>query len=289
MGKFSLITRAASIELIGCLILGFCFILIVSYGFDNEDIAKNTLNYITPTQYSYAYVYGLIVFLTAESSGSHLNPAITICLYLLGKLRNDGNRVLNKMTMIAYILGQLIGYFIGSFLARLMVGVTKDMNFLPESLSAYNTQWNRIVISELLGTLVITLVLAYCTFRSANRFEASLVIAVCSYLIILYLGPLSGAIFNPGLLLGRYYSGLLVTIRLSEPEKYFAAMDLEHPDKMAFKVIHLYYFLPQLLSIPIAILLNKLICPDEYSRKQFKLDDFSSLDEEVANENNRLL
>jgi glycerol uptake facilitator protein len=108
--------------------------------------------------------WGLAVFVgatVAYASGGHLNPAVTLGLLAAGKIEGDNV----PLTVVIYILGQLLGAFIGAVLAWLAYKDHFDAEEDPAAkLGVFSTgpairsyAWN--FITEVIGTFVLVFVI----------------------------------------------------------------------------------------------------------------------------------
>ncbi|WP_434017274.1 MIP/aquaporin family protein [Naasia aerilata] len=107
--------------------------------------------------------WGLAVFAgvtVSYASGAHLNPAVTLGLAAAGKIDSDNP----FLTVIVYIVAQLIGAFIGAVLAWLAYKNHFDEEPDPAAkLGVFSTgpairsyAWN--LITEIIGTFVLVFV-----------------------------------------------------------------------------------------------------------------------------------
>jgi glycerol uptake facilitator protein len=118
--------------------------------------------------------WGLAVFAgvtVAYASGAHLNPAVTLGLAAAGKIDSDNP----FLTVIVYIVAQLIGAFIGAVLAWLAYKNHFDEEPDPAAkLGVFSTgpairsyAWN--LVTEIIGTFVLVfVVLAFGKTGDAN-------------------------------------------------------------------------------------------------------------------------
>jgi glycerol uptake facilitator-like aquaporin len=141
-----------------------------------------------------AILTGLILAPPGRRSGGHMNPAVTVGLWLMDSF--PGRNVL------PYVLAQLGGSLAGTGLARLLWG--------PAALSlvrygavgpAPAWQSGAVFVAEA-GTVILLILVV--GFLLAPRSHAVLpyVIGVFVGLVIVFLGPLSGGSINPARQLG---------------------------------------------------------------------------------------
>lgn len=171
-------------ELIGT----FMFVFIGAGSILANDFSKGALGLI-----GIALVHGLallsVIYATAHISGAHINPAVTISMWVTKKI-NTGKAIL-------YIISQLIGAGIAGFLlklifisspARLHLGVTDIAAGIP-------------VIGAVLIEAVLSFFLVFTIFGATDKRAppGPFGIAIGAVLIfdILLGGALTGASMNP--------------------------------------------------------------------------------------------
>jgi MIP family channel proteins len=153
-----------------------------------------------------ALAYGMAMALGVTAalniSGGHLNPAVTITKWVLGKI--------DTMQMLYYIAAQLLGGLIGGAFIALIFGASGAA--LEAGLGAPHIQatitttgYQRILMAGLIEAL-LTFVLVYAMFATmfdprapkVAGFGAGLAVVVG----VLVAGPLTGAAMNPARYLG---------------------------------------------------------------------------------------
>lgn len=132
-----------------------------------------------------ALTLGLFVYTTGHISGTHINPAVTIGIFTLGKIK--------PLEAVGYVVAQ----FIGGLAAYLLV--FNVLNFAP--LAAGDSSAT-VFIAETIGMLLFTFGIAAVVY---NRVPAGLsgVVVGGSLLmgIVLAVGVGSGGILNPAVAL----------------------------------------------------------------------------------------
>ena len=150
------------------------------------------------------------VYAVGTISGAHLNPAITLALFMVGKFSGD--------LVIGYILAQLAGAFLGAIIVWLHY-LPHWKNTLDPSakLAVFSTGpaiRNRFanLISEIIATAVLVLALL---FIGANKFTEGLNPIVVGLLIVsigLSLGGTTGFAINPARDLGPRIAHFILPI-----------------------------------------------------------------------------
>ncbi|MDO7854752.1 MIP/aquaporin family protein [Hymenobacter convexus] len=136
-----------------------------------------------------AAAFGLVVFIIiqslGETSGAHVNPAVTVAFWAMGRF--PGRRVL------PYAGAQLVGAALGSFLVKLIAGPGSD---LGATLPAHGA--GQALGIEVFLTFWLMLVIFRVTSGSKEvGMLAGLAISATVALEALVAGPLTGASMNP--------------------------------------------------------------------------------------------
>lgn len=220
-------------EVLGCAVLGFLGLSVgLAGGFNREGVVWTSD--IFPVVFGWAFAIALAIFIAAPLSGAHLNPAITIALATSGRF--PWRRV------PAFILSDIVGWFIGAGLAVLMLGGTlkaaadragvkygdPGSETIASSLTTYVPApgfgtggaaysefpiW-RGFVGEILGTAVLVLVvLALSESRHVTApagWFFPLIVGTTVGLVILIEAPLSQASLNPARDLGPRFMLLVM-------------------------------------------------------------------------------
>ncbi|GMT11091.1 hypothetical protein PFISCL1PPCAC_2388, partial [Pristionchus fissidentatus] len=140
-----------------------------------------------------ALSHGLAIFILITSlghiSGGHFNPAVTLAVFLCGKM--------HAITAVSYALCQLGGGLLGALLTRGIlttedyIGIKGGSPYLEIGYS-----WHNGLLAEILTTffLVHTVLL---TAIDDNKWHAALSIGLTVTVDILSIGHITGAAMNP--------------------------------------------------------------------------------------------
>ncbi|MEU6705521.1 MIP/aquaporin family protein [Streptomyces wuyuanensis] len=143
-----------------------------------------------------AILTGLILSPPGRRSGGHVNPAVTVGLWLMNAF--PGRRVL------PYVFAQLAGSAVGTGLACLVWGRAVTLPSVSHAAIRPAPTWQpaSVFLAEVGGMLALTLVLAF--FVAFPRFTRGLphVVGLSVGLVIATFGPLSGGSVNPARQLG---------------------------------------------------------------------------------------
>ncbi|MEV0415111.1 aquaporin [Streptomyces sp. NPDC050448] len=136
-----------------------------------------------------ALVFALIRSPWGRRSGAHMNPAVTLALWLLRAFPGRG--------VAAYVAAQLGGSVAGTVLARLAWGPAVAR--VDYGAAAAAPSWNGWAVFAAEGgcLVVVTLVIGFFLAHPARARWFPWVLAVLVGAIVAVLGPLSGGAANP--------------------------------------------------------------------------------------------
>ena len=124
--------------------------------------------------------------MAVKISGGHFNPVVTIALFSMRKV--------TLLRGFAYIVAQVLGATAGWRLYDY---------FAQHSLKNVSTGWNwRIVIAEVIGTIVFTVVFAAVIRQKMEGWQAAVSIGVAFFLGSTVAGLASNGLLNPALAWG---------------------------------------------------------------------------------------
>ncbi|MEK7462140.1 MAG: aquaporin [Patescibacteria group bacterium] len=131
-------------------------------------------------------VLGLFVYTIGAKSGCHINPAVTLGLWSINKIKtNDA---------ISYIIAQVLGGLIAFGLASAMLGGGFSLGMVPESMN--------IFLAELIGATLFTFGIAAVVSGPVHGHMSGLVIGGSLLLGITIAAALGSAgIINPAVAL----------------------------------------------------------------------------------------
>lgn len=141
------------------------------------------------------------VFVAAEGSGAHINPAVTVALALLGKFPWS--------SVPLYVAAQLLGAMLGSLLVWLSYkkhyDATEDPNFIQATFCTAPAIPHRFYnfLTEVIGTFVLIFAVLYIAAPSASLGALdALPVALLVLALGLSLGGPTGYAINPARDLG---------------------------------------------------------------------------------------
>ena len=134
--------------------------------------------------------FGLVIVAAAYSignvSGCHINPAVSISLYVAGKM--------TLTECVRYIVAQVIGAFVGSFLLALLLGSFETLG--ANDLVGTTTIWAALLV-EVILTFIFTTTILGVTDKKENGHVTGIVIGLSLTLVHLFGLPFTGTGVNP--------------------------------------------------------------------------------------------
>ena len=129
------------------------------------------------------------ILLFGNISGAHLNPAVSIALFL--------KKEIDIRTMTLYIISQSIGAIIGSALVRFIISSTKTIGLTQPA----GTYQESFILEIALTFVLMMIILISVNIDRLNKF-APYFIAITVALEAYFYGPICGASMNPARSLG---------------------------------------------------------------------------------------
>ena len=146
----------------------------------------------------------VLIYAIGHISGCHINPAVTIALWATKKF--PGNEV------IPYIVAQLIGASLASFLFAACVGMNAvTVGGLGATAPFEGISYLQAILVEIIGTFLLMLVImgAGVDRRAVPGF-AGISIGFTVAAVITTIGNISGASLNPARTFGPYLGDLVL-------------------------------------------------------------------------------
>ncbi len=139
-----------------------------------------------PTPLLAALVVGVFVYTIGPISGAHINPAVTVAVWVLKKIdgRDAG----------LYILAQVLGAAVAFGLAKLVFGFE-----YAAGLAVFD--W-KIVVGEVLGAFILMFGISSVVIGKVKAEVSGLVIGGSLLVGLMLVGGMSNAILNPAVALG---------------------------------------------------------------------------------------
>jgi aquaporin Z len=133
----------------------------------------------------------VVVYMGGHISGAHYNPAVSIALFLRGKL--------SASDLGPYIAAQLLGATAGAYLAFLFSTHT----FAPAPAATVSSIWVPFLV-EVAYTMLLTLVVLNIATSKGTQGNSAYGLAIGFTIVIAAYagGPISGGAFNPAVATG---------------------------------------------------------------------------------------
>ncbi|KAK2866312.1 hypothetical protein Q7C36_002368 [Tachysurus vachellii] len=134
----------------------------------------------------------IVIALFGEISGGHFNPAVTVCVYLVGGMK--------LVLLVPYILVQLFGGMIGAGLAKAISPPAEFSNASGAAFTAVssNADVGAATVAEMVMTLFLTMSVSMGAVNGRTRSQfAPFLIGLTVTANILAGGMISGACMNP--------------------------------------------------------------------------------------------
>lgn len=145
-----------------------------------------------------ALVFGCVVasviILLGKHSGAHINPAVTVALSLAGTH--------SRRLLIPYVAFQLAGALLAGLSLRVLFGSLGTSTYLGSTRLALGITPVEGVALEALGTFSLAFAILLISYSFRSPVKRALLIGATLTTLILFIGPLTGASFNPARSLG---------------------------------------------------------------------------------------
>jgi MIP family channel proteins len=134
----------------------------------------------------------VMMVLFGARSGAHINPAISLSSAL--------SRTLKANLFLPYVTFQVAGALLAGLSLRLLFSL--DTSQLGSTQLSVGTSPLSGFLLEVLGTFVLACSALFVPRVVKNRFVQSLMVGLTLFVLIVLIGPLTGASFNPARSLG---------------------------------------------------------------------------------------
>ena len=139
----------------------------------------------------------VVVYMGGHISGAHYNCAVSLALFLRGKLA--------RVDLLPYIVAQLAGATVGAYLAY----VVSDRSFAPAPAAGAGTM--TVLLVEALYTCLLALVVLNVATSKGTQGNSFYGLAIGFTIVIAAWagGPISGGAFNPAVATGTIVVNVL--------------------------------------------------------------------------------
>ncbi len=125
-----------------------------------------------------------MVYAVGDTSGAHLNPAVTFGFWLAGRLP--------ARSIIPYVVSQLVGAISASLLVRSMFHASTLGGTTPSG-----SAWQSFVLEIVLTAILMFVVLGVASGPKEKGLLAGVAVGGVIAFEVLFAGPISGASMNP--------------------------------------------------------------------------------------------
>jgi aquaporin Z len=134
----------------------------------------------------------VMIFAGGQHSGAHFNPAVTLAVWMRGKLV--------AAEVLPYMVAQVFGAVVAALIASFLLGALGKSN----AVTAGHPEFVSAVVAEFLGTFALVWVVLNVATTKANENNSFYGLAIgFTVLAMAYaLGPISGGAFNPAVGIG---------------------------------------------------------------------------------------
>lgn len=160
---------------------------------------------------SVAAVFGCtvasLIILLGKHSGAHINPAISVANAVAGTLR--------KELLLPYIAFQLLGGLLAGLSLRIVFDNLASTSYLGSTRLAAGITPIEGIILEIAGTFALAISAMFASSFIRNPVCQGILVGSTLFALIMLIGPLTGASFNPARSIGPsifsgYFSGQVV-------------------------------------------------------------------------------
>jgi aquaporin NIP len=162
----------------------FCLVFAGTGAIIINDVSGGTVTHV-----GVALTFGLVVlamiYAIGDLSGCHLNPAVTLGFLAAGRLRRG--------RVVPYILAQVVGALLASFLLRAMFPSHATLGATFPAGTAIQS-W---ILEVVLTLMLMVVILSVSSGAKEKGLLAGVAIGAVIALEALFAGPVSGASMNP--------------------------------------------------------------------------------------------
>ncbi len=137
---------------------------------------------------------GTSIVLLGKHSGAHINPAVTVACSV--------SRRMPRSLLVPYVFFQIIGGLLAGLTLRRAFGSSDSITKLGSTQLAPSISPLIGTALETIGTLTLVLVILVTASRTRSAKINGFIIGTTLFILILLIGPFTGASFNPARSLG---------------------------------------------------------------------------------------
>lgn len=171
--------RKSILEFIGTFVLVFI-------GTGAIILNEQTLGGVTHFGVSMAFGVAVfaMIFAFGKISGAHINPAVTIAMFMNGKIKLQES--------VSYIISQLSGAIVASIFLALIFNSSGNLGATLPSGTALESFYLEIILTYLLVQVIFVLI-----NKGATNMSIAIIVGFVVFLEAFIAGPITGASMNP--------------------------------------------------------------------------------------------
>lgn len=162
----------------------FCLVFAGTGAIVTNDITDGVITHV-----GIAFVFGLVVMAmihaVGDISGAHINPAVTIGMWIAGRLP--------RSSVTPYILSQTAGGLLASSLLRVLFPSHPNLGATIPS----GDSWQSFILEIICTVILMVVVLLVSSGSKEQGMLAGLTVGAVICIEAMFAGPISGASMNP--------------------------------------------------------------------------------------------
>ena len=144
---------------------------------------------LTLVALTFGMTVSAVIMLLGRRSGAHINPAITIAASLGGDFQ--------PKLVLPYVTFQTVGGLLAGLSLWIAFGSLHSVSNLGSTKLALNLTPIEGVVIEMLGTFMLAFSALSATTIVRGRVRQGILVGSTLFVLVLLIGPLTGASFNP--------------------------------------------------------------------------------------------
>lgn len=153
-------------------------------------VASITGGSLVPTSLAFGFSLLVLSYVIGPISSCHLNPAVSLMMYLTKKLELDD--------FIGYLIAQIFGAVFGALILGLLLGSFDTLATNGFALSGFlaDSMWNALLVEIILSFLFLSVILKISSNKNFQSISG-IILGLALVLVNLFGIPFTGAGINP--------------------------------------------------------------------------------------------